>query len=157
MRAVELGCGVGLPSLVALDRGARVVATDHYVAALDFAAHNASVNLGREPETRLLDWRSLDLAGIEGAFDLVFAADVLYEERNARALAVLVPRLLAPGGEALVADPGRRWEPLFRELMSDGGFVVETQEERVAAVSPGARDVTVLLHRFRRAADLERF
>lgn len=145
---MELGCGVGLPSLVALDRGARVLATDHYAAALDFAAHNASVNLGRAPETRPLDWRAPNLAGIEGGFDLVLAADVLYEERNVRALAGLVPRLLKPEGEALVADPGRRWEPLFRELMFGEGFVVETQEEKVG--TPGARDVTVLLHVFRR-------
>ncbi|MCA1728736.1 MAG: 50S ribosomal protein L11 methyltransferase, partial [Actinobacteria bacterium] len=53
-RVVELGCGVGLPSLAALARGARVTATDHYEAALDFARYNARANLDREPETRLL-------------------------------------------------------------------------------------------------------
>jgi predicted nicotinamide N-methyase len=148
-RAVELGCGVGLPSLVALSRGANVLATDHYAAALDFAVYNARANLGREPETRLLDWRQPNLEGIEGVFDLVLAADVLYEERNARALAPLVPRLLSPGGEALVADPGRRWEPLFRELMFGEGFVVETQEDEVAG--PNGRGITVVLHRFWRA------
>jgi predicted nicotinamide N-methyase len=144
-QAIELGCGVGLPSLVALDRGARVLATDHYAAALDFAAHNARVNLGREPDTRLLDWFAPDLAGIGAAFDLTLAADVLYEERNARALAALVPVLLVPKGQLLLADPGRRWEPLFRDLMHDEGFVVETQE---ATVDPEGRRITVLLHRF---------
>ena len=103
-RAVELGCGVGLPTVVALDRGAEVLATDHNEAALDFVAHNARANLGRKPETALLDWFSPRLGGL-GTFDLVFAADVLYERRNAPALADLVPRLLAPGGEALFADP----------------------------------------------------
>jgi predicted nicotinamide N-methyase len=32
-RVIELGCGVGLPSMVTLSRGAEVTATDHYVAA----------------------------------------------------------------------------------------------------------------------------
>jgi predicted nicotinamide N-methyase len=29
LRAIELGCGVGLPTIAALDRGAMVLATDH--------------------------------------------------------------------------------------------------------------------------------
>lgn len=145
-RVVELGCGVGLPSVVTLDRGARVTATDHYAAALVFAAHNARINLGREPGTRLLDWHTPELEGLAGAFNLVLAADVLYEERNARALAGLIPKLLAPDGEALVADPGRRWEPLFRDLIPEHGFTVETQEARVEA---NGRDITVVLHRLR--------
>ena len=37
-------------------------------------------------------------------FDLVLAADVLYERRNVPVLAELLPRL---GGEVLLADPGR--------------------------------------------------
>jgi len=124
----------------------RTLATDHYAAALDYAVFNARTNLGPEPETRLLDWRVPDLEGIGGAFDLALAADVLYEELNARALAALVPKLLADGGEVLLADPGRRWEPLFRELMFGEGFVVETQEDGVAG--PGDREITILLHRF---------
>jgi predicted nicotinamide N-methyase len=134
-----------LPALVALDRGARVLATDHYAAALDFAAHNARANLARAPDTRLLDWFAPEPEALRASFDLALAADVLYEERNARALAALVPALLAPGGRLLLADPGRRWEPLFRDLMHNEGFVLETQE---ATVDPDGRRVTVLLHRF---------
>ena len=147
-RAVELGCGVGLSTVAALDRGADVLATDYYEAALDFTRHNARVNLGREPETRPLDWRAPVPEGL-GAFDLVFAADVLYEERNARDLSGLVPALLAPEGGAVVADPGRRYEPLFRELMREASFGFAT-EERV--VEGGGRGVTVVVHRLRRAA-----
>ena len=75
--AIELGCGVGLPTLVALARNATVLATDHYEAALDFTAHNARINLNREPDTALLDWRAPDIEGV-GTFDLVLGADVLY-------------------------------------------------------------------------------
>src|SRR5918998_550644 len=119
-RLIELGVGVGLPTLVALDRGARVLATDYYEAALDFTRHNARENGLPEPETALLDWKAPDLGKL-GAFDLVFAADVLYEEGSARALARLVPPLLGADGEALIADPGRRYEPLFRSLVAGGG------------------------------------
>jgi predicted nicotinamide N-methyase len=145
-RAVELGCGVGLPTVVALERGARVLATDHNAAALDFVAHNAREELGREPETSLLDWFSPGLDGL-GTFDLVFAADVLYERRNAGPLANLVPRLLAPGGEALFADPRRPPARAFLEAVGRLGFLVSTDG---STVRQGGREVKVLLHRLRR-------
>jgi predicted nicotinamide N-methyase len=145
-RAVELGCGVGLPTVVALDRGAEVLATDHNEAALDFVAHNASANLGRKPETALLDWFSPRLGGL-GTFDLVFAADVLYERRSATSLADLVPKLLAPGGEAVFADPRRKDAPLFLELMGKQGLKGSAKS---MMVEQDGRGVRVLVHRLRR-------
>jgi predicted nicotinamide N-methyase len=146
IRAIELGCGVGLPTVVALARGATVFATDHYEAALAFTAYNARKNLGREADSVLLDWRAPDIASL-GTFDLVLAADVLYERKNAAALAGLVPRLLAPGGEAVFADPRRDDAPFFLAAMKELGF-----EDTVAGatVKQGKRGVKVLLHRLRR-------
>ena len=145
-RAIELGCGVGLPTIVALARGAKVLATDHYEAALDFTAHNARANLNLEPGTALLDWRTPDAEGL-GTFDLVLAADVLYERKNAGALADLVPGLLAPGGEAVFADPRRDEAPVFLGAMEELGFGDAPEE---IAVEQGERAVKVLLHRLRR-------
>jgi predicted nicotinamide N-methyase len=143
---VELGCGVGLPTVAALARGARVLATDHYEAALDFTVHNARTNLGREPETALLDWHAPDVEQV-GTFDLVLAADVLYERRSATSLADLVPELLAPGGEAVFADPRRKDAPLFLELMGKQGLECSTKS---VMVEQGGRGVRVLVHRLRR-------
>ena len=145
-RVIELGCGVGLPTILALAQGAEVLATDHYEAALDFTAYNARTNLGLEPEVSALDWRRPDIAGI-GIFDLVLAADVLYERKNAAALAELVPQLLAPGGEAIFADPRRDEAPVFLEAMERLGFENVTEE---ITVEQPARAVKVLLHRLRR-------
>jgi predicted nicotinamide N-methyase len=145
-RVVELGCGVGLPSVAALARGASVTATDHYEAALDFARYNALVNLGREPHTRLLDWHASSTEGI-GLFDLILAADVLYERRNVPALAMLMPALLVPGGEVLLADPRRDNAPTFLERMRERGFHSSTEERSVLS---DARTVTVLVHWLRR-------
>jgi predicted nicotinamide N-methyase len=135
-----------LPTLVALARGATVLATDHYEAALDFTAHNAGANLDHGPDTALLDWRTPQIEGL-GTFDLVFAADVLYERKNAAALAGLVPRLLAPGGEAVFADPRRDEAPVFLEAMEENGF--RDIGEEVTA-EQGTRKVKVLLHHLRR-------
>ena len=135
-----------MPSIVALARGAEVLATDHYEAALDFTAHNARINLGRELRTALLDWHAADVGRL-GTFDLAFAADVLYERVNAPALADLVPALLAPGGEAVFADPKRREAAPFLELMRERGFENTTEEMQV---EQGGRGVRVLVHRLRR-------
>lgn len=143
-RIAELGCGTGLPSMVALARGAGVTATDHYAAALDFARYNARANLGFEPETRLLDWHAPETKGL-GPFGLILAADVLYEPRNVPALAALIPTLLAPGGEILLADPHRKDAPIFLKKMQEGGFRSWAEEH---CVPSGERSVTVLVHRF---------
>jgi predicted nicotinamide N-methyase len=113
---------------------------------MDFTAHNASTNLDREPDTALLDWRMPDIDDL-GTFDLVLAADVLYEHKNAVALANLVPKLLAPGGEALFADPRRDGAPGFLAAMREGGFGDAVEE---VTVEQRSRRVKVLLHHLRR-------
>lgn len=146
-RVVELGCGVGLPSVVAMACGARVIATDHYEAALDFVLYNARVNLkDQEPETRLLDWHVPETEGL-GPFDLILAADVLYEPRNVPALAALIPTLLATGGEVLLTDPGRKDAPVFLETMRESGFEPSVEE---ILVSLDGREIGVMVHRLRR-------
>jgi predicted nicotinamide N-methyase len=145
-RAIELGCGIGLPTVAALAGGAKVLATDHYEAALDFTVHNARTNLGREPEATLLDWHAPDPERL-GTFDLVLAADVLYEARNLPALANLVPAVLASGGEAVFADPRRADAPVFLGLMERRGLENKTEGMEV---EQGGRGVRVLIHRLRR-------
>jgi predicted nicotinamide N-methyase len=93
----------------------------------------------------LLDWRTPEIGGI-GTFDLVLAADVLYERKNAQALAGLVPRLLAPGGEAVFADPRRDEASVFLQAMEEDGFE-DVIEDTMA--DQGTKSVKVLLHRLR--------
>lgn len=144
-RVLELGCGVGLPAVVSLSRGAEVVVSDQYAAAMDFAAFNARTNEGREPETYGLDWRRPELDGL-GRFDLVIAADVLYEALSGLALAELVPRLLTRGGEAVFADPNRNTAPVFLDEMKERGFRVATES---LGVEQGGTGVEIRLHRLR--------
>jgi predicted nicotinamide N-methyase len=83
LRVVELGCGLGLPSLVAAARGAEVTV-------------RAERRDWREP------WAE--------QFDLALAADVLYEHRNVEPVLARL-RELAP--EALVGLAGRPYEDAF--------------------------------------------
>lgn len=126
--ALELGCGVGLSTLAATSAGFDVLSTDYYEDALDVTRANVFRNLGKAARTRLVDWRHFpaDL----GRFDLVFASDVLYETEYAELLPVLLLRLLAPGGFALIADPGRVAAPVFVEACATSGLVIREKETR---------------------------
>jgi predicted nicotinamide N-methyase len=102
-RVVELGCGLAVPSLLAAREGGVVLATDARLEPLELAERNADAN-GLSIETAVVEWTQPDELIARGPFDLVLAADVLYERRSAGALLSLLPRL-AP--EAWIADPGR--------------------------------------------------
>ena len=111
LRVVELGCGLALPSLAAARAGAEVLATDSAAEALALVARNARAN-ELSVATEVVDWTEPDALVGRAPFDLVLAADVLYESASVGALLSLLPRL-AP--LAWIADPGRSVAEAFFE------------------------------------------
>jgi predicted nicotinamide N-methyase len=121
LRVVELGCGLGVPSLAAAARGAEVTALDWAEDAVALLRRNASRN--RIGLTAVqADWRSF-----AGSYDLVLGADLLYERRNVEALIELMPSL-AP--EVLLGEPGRPYAAEFFELAASR-WELEELPERV--------------------------
>lgn len=147
-RALELGCGAAaLASLALAWRGASVTASDYDTAALRFAAANARRN--RLPLTTAeLDWRRIP--DELGTFEQVVAADVMYERRNAEALAAALPRLVSPGGIFLLADPGRAYTREFRAWMLESGWHEAEVTAREEQAAPGAPPVRVRVTEWRR-------
>jgi predicted nicotinamide N-methyase len=121
-RVLEIGCGLGLPSLVAARLGADVVATDWSPDAIALLERNASRN-GLRVTAVPADWRDTDAIGSLGPFDLVVAADVLYEARNAAPILVLLAKLGAP---ATIADPGRRHAAAFLDAVRADDWAFDT-------------------------------
>jgi len=105
-RVLELGCGLGLPSIAAAFAGGRVLATDWSPEATEFTARNAEAN-GAELEVLVAAWDQPDELVARGPWDLVLGADLLYEQRNVGSLRALLPKLVGPRGTVLLADPGR--------------------------------------------------
>jgi predicted nicotinamide N-methyase len=103
LRVVELGCGLAVPSIAAARRGAAVLATDGCADAHTLVERNAHGNDVRI-DTATVDCAEPDELVRRAPFDLVLAADVLYEHASVPLLLSLLPRL-AP--EAWLADPGR--------------------------------------------------
>ncbi len=137
-RVLELGSGLSLPAIVAAVRGAQVTATDWYDTALHFTRENARA-AGVEVTTVSVDWRDPPADITEGpGFDLVIAADVLYEARNAAPLAALVPRVCAPDGHVVIADPRRPDAQAFLTTMTETGWRLRTETVEYS----GRRDET---------------
>ena len=129
-RVVELGCGLGAPSLAAATAGATVLATDVDGEALALVAQSATLN-GVAVETERVDWRRAQDLVARGPFDLALAADVLYERPAVAALLALLPRL-AP--RALLADPGRPAAAAFLEQAARLGWGVESVKRGVVRI-----------------------
>jgi predicted nicotinamide N-methyase len=121
LRAIELGCGLALPSVAAALGGADVLAVDHDAEAVRIARLNGR-RTGRRVRGLVADLREPPGELLDAdPFDLVLAADVLYDASLAEALGWLIPRLLAPGALALVAFPWRgQADGLARELEAAG-------------------------------------
>jgi predicted nicotinamide N-methyase len=111
---VELGCGLGLPSVAAARAGARVLATDRSADAVVFAAVNAEQN-GVRVETAVCSWDDPAPVVARAPWRLVLAADVLYGQRNVDELLALLPRLVGDDGAVWLADPRR---PLAAEFLA---------------------------------------
>ena len=110
-RTLELGCGLGLPSIAAALAGGRVLATDWSTEAIAMTAANAERN-GATLETLVCSWTAPEPLLARAPYDLILASDVLYEARNGEALLALLPRL---GRDIWLADPGRKAAERFLE------------------------------------------
>jgi predicted nicotinamide N-methyase len=133
---LELGAGLGLPSLAAAIRGAHVLATDWAEDAIGLLLVNARRNrVELRAERVRWDEPAALLAG--APWDLVLGADLLYESRNADQLLELLPLL---GAEVLLADPGR---PFVR------GFLERAAARWTIDTTPDADGSRIELHRLR--------
>jgi len=140
--ALEIGCGLGLPGIVALKMGLRVTFSDYDILAMEYAAANAKINGFRNYRTLPVDWRSPpdDLK-----VGVVLASDVIYEARNIDPLLNCLRRVLLPGGFCLMADQDRNPSALLKERLTAEGFAFTTETTR--AGEPGGPRVKGTIYR----------
>ena len=124
VRVLELGAGLGLPSLAAALRGADVLATDWAGDAVELLQLNAGRNrVDLRAECVRWDEPALLLAG--APWGLVLGADLLYEQRNAERLLELLPLL---GADVLLADPARPFAKGFFDRAAERWRIETTHE-----------------------------
>lgn len=133
LRVLELGCGLGLPSLVAARAGARVLATDGSVDALAFVAETCARN-NLEAQIGQVVWEEPKCLLAKAPWDVVVAADVLYERAAADALLDLLPRIVSPHGLAVIADPDGFGAHTIGEAIGRSFRVISRRDPRRAAI-----------------------
>ena len=122
-RVLDFGAGSGLVAIAAAQAGGRVTANDVDPVALAAVRLNAALN-GQHVDTV-----EGDLMGEEGgAWDVVLAGDVCYEQPLAERATAWLRRLAAAGQLVLLADPGRAYRPTDG-LVEVNRFVVPTSRE----------------------------
>ena len=139
-RILEIGCGLGLASLVAHRRGALVTASDCHPLAHAFLDENTRLN-GLAPmaychglwgkaalrEDGLPVLTSAQDAAPSGVFDLIMGSDILYERDDEGTLASFIQAHAASRSEIWVVDPNRGNRAAFHKQMARLGFARHEQ------------------------------
>jgi predicted nicotinamide N-methyase len=120
MRILEVGCGIGLASLVLNHRLADITATDYHPEVEKFLLKNVELNQDREIPFVRTGWD--DQKSNLGKFDLVIGSDVLYERGHANALAGFIEQHSKPHGKVILVDPGRGNHARFSKKMVTMGY-----------------------------------
>jgi predicted nicotinamide N-methyase len=140
--ALEIGCGLGLPGIVALSMGVRVTFSDYDPCALRFAADNARLNGYSNFDAMQLDWRNSP-DGLR--VPIILASDLVYEVRNVAPVAAFIRKTLQPGGFCLLTDQDRIPAQVLRDCLQAEGLAFTTKMMR--AGEPGGRRVKGTLYR----------
>jgi SAM-dependent methyltransferase len=149
LRALEVGCGLGMAGIAALRRGLAVTFSDYDATALRFAAANALRNGHDQFELLPLNWHQPP----QRTFNLILGADLLYETRAIDPVVALLQQMLAPQGVAWITDQDRTPAPLWRDALTQHGFqynMLPLHAGQPAGPGQTARRVKGTLYQIRR-------
>ena len=129
LNILELGAGCGLVGLTLFHLGAKfVLLSDMEVCLPTLKANvikNTTTSLRNSVKVMSYTWGEATTALTEpqGKFDIIVAAEVLYEEADSRLLAQSAVQLLAEGGVMFVSmGRNRNGETAFVEAMNTHGY-----------------------------------
>jgi len=119
-RILEVGCGIGLASLVLNQRMADITATDIHPEAGRFILENTRINQDRPIPFVRTGWS--DAVSELGRFDLIIGSDLLYERAHVIPLAGFIHQHAGDRCEVLLVDPGRGHHAAFSRKMESLGY-----------------------------------
>ena len=140
---LEIGCGLGLASLVSHRRGSLVTASDCHPLAASFLLENLRLN--ELPPLRYChgNWAalipgqtpSLRVPLVQGRFDLIIGSDVLYERDDAGTLADFIATHAMPASEVMIVDPNRGNRAAFSKRMAALGYALDDRNIKLLATA----------------------
>ncbi len=123
---IEIGCGLGLTGMAAHVAGADVLFTDYDQYALEYTKNNFFRNFNQPAQVQMLDWRKQD---IDRKFDILIAADVLYEKRWLQPVLDTIGACVKPDGWVYLAEPGRSIASEFFKMIDDSSWKYKKLEK----------------------------
>ena len=114
-RILEIGCGIGLSSLVLNERQADITATDYHPEAKVFLEKNVQLNNEKKIEFHLCDWKDED--STLGRFDLIIGSDLLYQEDHPKLLSSFIEKHANNCAEVIIVSPKRGYQNQFNREM----------------------------------------
>lgn len=121
-RILEIGCGVGLTSLLLNQCDMDITATDHHPEAEQMLQRNTLLNHGSAIPFVRTGWDEGN-TGL-GQFDLIVGSDLLYDRRHLEVLALFIDQHAKHHAEIVIVDPGRGECARFSKLLNGRGFGV---------------------------------
>lgn len=120
LNILEVGCGLGLSSIVLSLREANITATDYNPAVEGFLQENTRINKCNDLLFKRADWS--DCENTLGEFDLIIGSDLLYERDHAYLLANFINIHAKKSCEVIIAGPNRGYQGSFTKLMEANDF-----------------------------------
>ena len=120
-KILEIGCGIGLSSLVLNHRHADITATDYNPEAKIFLDKNVLLNEAKQIQFQLCDWK--EESSSLGKFDLVIGSDVLYQGDHPKLLSSFINKHTTEDGEVIIVCPKRGYQNKFNREMEAFNFV----------------------------------
>ena len=138
-RILELGCGLGLASLVGHRRGANITASDCHPLAGEFLRENLRLNQLSPMSYQHGHWgqhaaQQQDPA-VSSKFDLISGSDILYERDEQGDLANYIHQHMEDHAEVWVVDPNRGNRAHFHRNMAAQGFALKEECLDISATS----------------------
>jgi len=121
-KILEVGCGIGLSSLVLNHRLADITATDYHPEVGGFLLKNVALNCGNKIPFVRTGWADDDNDNTLGQFDMVIGSDLLYEGDHVDLLAGFINAHAKPQCEVILVDPGRSYHGRFSKKMVALGY-----------------------------------
>jgi predicted nicotinamide N-methyase len=126
-RVIEIGCGLGLPSIVAANIAKDVTMTDYLEDAIVFAKRNAALNKLENINFELLDWRSIEVG--HQKYDVILASDIAYEKRFFEHLPFSLKAMMHYNSMAVLSEPGRAFAKDFVDGLIEHFAVTQFTKE----------------------------
>lgn len=125
-RVLEVGCGIGLASLILNQRSADITATDYHPETEGFLIHNVKLNDGKKIPFVRTGWADLD--DDLGHFDLIIGSDLLYEIKHVDLLSTFINSHARDHCDVIIVDPRRGYHAKFSKKMAGLGYACSQEK-----------------------------